>query len=57
MPPRAREPRPEPAKARTKKNAEICAEHWPDGWPTEDTNSASCDHGQWSRDLPAPSEA
>jgi hypothetical protein len=44
MPPRARESKP-------KSNDEICRQCWPDGWP-EGQSGASCEHGQWSRDLP-----
>jgi hypothetical protein len=27
----------------------ICVLCWPDGWPTEDTKSANCEHGSWQR--------
>jgi hypothetical protein len=39
------------------KGGEICKQCWPRGWPAESGRSASCVHGQWSRDLPASSEA
>lgn len=29
-------------------DGEICVEHWPNGWPGNDT-AASCIHGQWER--------
>lgn len=30
-------------------DAEICKVCWPDGWPSKDTNNASCEHGTWDR--------
>jgi hypothetical protein len=30
-------------------DGELCAACWPDGWPTPDTNNASCEHGTWDR--------
>jgi hypothetical protein len=27
----------------------ICVRCWPNGWPSEDTKSASCEHGTWQR--------
>lgn len=30
-------------------DGEICGNCWPDGWPTADTNNASCEHGTWDR--------
>lgn len=62
MPPSARKPatrKPptvepaEPVEARhAKADGEICKRCWPRGWP-ETAHSASCVHGQWSRDKPA----
>ena len=41
------------AKAAAAADAPICDVCWPDGWPTPDTDAASCIHGQWSRTLPS----
>lgn len=30
-------------------DGEICEVCWPDGWPSKDTNNASCEHGTWDR--------
>ncbi|WP_033263324.1 SAP domain-containing protein [Amycolatopsis vancoresmycina] len=30
-------------------DGELCAVCWPDGWPSSDTNNASCEHGVWDR--------
>ena len=30
-------------------DGELCVVCWPDGWPTPDTNNASCEHGRWDR--------
>jgi hypothetical protein len=30
-------------------DGELCRACWPDGWPTSDTNNASCEHGVWDR--------
>jgi hypothetical protein len=30
-------------------DGELCIVCWPDGWPTKDTNNASCEHGVWDR--------
>lgn len=30
-------------------DGELCAACWPDGWPSSDTNNASCEHGVWDR--------
>jgi hypothetical protein len=55
MPPSARKPaekRPaddEATEARHAKDAEICVRCWPNGWPTDDTRSANCEHGTWQR--------
>lgn len=32
-----------------KAQGELCELCWPNGWPTPDTHSACCEHGQWSR--------
>lgn len=33
----------------TPEDGELCAACWPGGWPTPDTNNASCEHGTWDR--------
>jgi len=33
----------------TAEDGELCTVCWPDGWPTTDTNNASCEHGVWDR--------
>ena len=47
------EPRTDDAAERTDEPAAvrdgICVRCWPDGWPSEDTKSANCEHGVWSR--------
>jgi hypothetical protein len=51
MPPSARKPaakKPDDAE-----KDQICRRCWPQGWPAESGRSASCEHGQWSRDLPS----
>lgn len=30
-------------------DGELCVVCWPDGWPSPDTNNASCEHGRWDR--------
>ena len=30
-------------------DGELCAACWPGGWPSKDTNNASCEHGVWDR--------
>jgi hypothetical protein len=30
-------------------DGELCGNCWPDGWPSPDTNNASCEHGVWDR--------
>lgn len=48
--PAAKKPAAEVEKADEAKSAtdgEICLQCWPNGWPTEDTHSASCVHGTW----------
>lgn len=30
-------------------DGDLCVVCWPDGWPTPDTNNASCEHGVWDR--------
>lgn len=30
-------------------DGELCLVCWPAGWPTPDTNNASCEHGVWDR--------
>lgn len=30
-------------------DGDICGICWPDGWPSKDTNNASCEHGVWDR--------
>lgn len=30
-------------------DGDLCGACWPDGWPTADTNNASCEHGVWDR--------
>lgn len=38
-----------PADDPTVEDGELCVVCWPDGWPTPDTNNASCEHGVWDR--------
>jgi hypothetical protein len=42
-----------PPKGWKKGDGPICLECWPGGWP-ENSGSASCSHGDWSRTVPAP---
>lgn len=44
--PAASDPPPDEAAA---EDGELCAVCWPDGWPSPDTNNASCEHGVWDR--------
>lgn len=30
-------------------DGDLCTACWPTGWPTADTNNASCEHGVWDR--------
>ena len=30
-------------------DGQVCGVCWPDGWPSPDTNNASCEHGVWDR--------
>lgn len=30
-------------------DGDLCGVCWPDGWPSPDTNNASCEHGTWNR--------
>jgi hypothetical protein len=47
--PATKKPDDDETTARHAKDAEICARCWPDGWPTDDTHSANCEHGTWTR--------
>jgi hypothetical protein len=38
-----------PPDAPPAEDGDLCAACWPDGWPTADTNNASCQHGVWDR--------
>lgn len=38
-----------PARRKRKPEVELCPQCWPDGWPTPDTNGASCEHGAYKR--------
>lgn len=38
-----------PAEEDPVEDGELCGNCWPDGWPTPDTNNASCQHGTWDR--------
>lgn len=55
MPPSSRKPAPKPdddvekaEEAETSRDG-ICVQCWPNGWPSEDSNRASCTHGVWKR--------
>lgn len=58
MPPSARKPaakKPdaavveEPAEAKPAVDGDICRRCWPNGWRTDTTTNASCEHGTWKR--------
>lgn len=44
--PGAGDPPPEDPPA---EDGDLCGNCWPDGWPSADTNNASCQHGVWDR--------
>lgn len=37
------------APAKRKAEGEICKVHWPSGWPEGAGNTASCEHGNYTR--------
>jgi hypothetical protein len=45
-----KEPAEKPVRrSRAKAEEKPCGQCWPNGWPAEDTHTASCPHGNWSR--------
>ena len=50
MPPTARKPAAKPDEEKpARKDGDICSRCWPNGWPNDATNGASCAHGNYKR--------